>query len=214
MNRLGASFYCLEGPIGVGKSTILRGLKDKYGCNVFPEPVEKWKNALHKFYEEETLETAIDLQKLILQTLGERQTSATDPNPEPEMENRTVVVERSLMSGMEIFAELNSKRFPSPRWESVISDYWDACYSLEAGAYRIALHHDNFEELLNRTNRREEDAPELFAETEYLKQVYDACNKFESTCDCVLDVTNLTESETVDQVMAAIDWHMRWKIYG
>ena len=80
--RTSTHIYAIEGPIGVGKSSVLHGLMQR-GYSVFPEPVQEWESALKTFYsaqnksdnelnKDEVTQAAVDVQKVIVESLVER----------------------------------------------------------------------------------------------------------------------------------------------
>jgi deoxyadenosine/deoxycytidine kinase len=194
--------FALEGPIGVGKSSVLRELQDTHNCRIYPEPVEKWEPALTKFYMERTAQSAIKLQELIGDTLeirhGEIRTNDDGEQP--------IVMERSLYSGLRVFTHINSKIYPSSGWDKVYQNYCEAFKLLEGnGICRIGLQHDSFYELCRRTGQRGVNMPEAFATTRYLKEVYDQCTSFQDDCHFVVNVTNKTPKEIGDEVIVIIN---------
>lgn len=85
----------LEGNIGSGKSTAMRGLPWVFGdVVVHPEPVERWKDLLERFYADPTSAT-MDLQLRVLLDLSS-----------VEDDGRFHVVERSPDTSVEVFGEI------------------------------------------------------------------------------------------------------------
>lgn len=188
--------FSVEGPIGVGKTAVLRALEQANLCKVFYEPIEQWKPALTSFYQDQTPDNALMLQDLIGATLEARHRDVhryTGPKP--------VVMERSQYSGLCVFTGYNVTSFPDHRWLAIERRLWNSFRSFESNICRIALHHDDVNVLLQRTRTRESDAPELSASVDYLKAIYERSNVFENECQHVVNVS----SKSVDCVAKEIE---------
>jgi deoxyadenosine/deoxycytidine kinase len=101
----------LEGNIGVGKSSVLRGLQAKYNdtFEIFPEPRDLWRNFDGKNYLQasyEAKEGKYNVEKfqiLVIFSLLER---AINILKEAAQKNRIIIIERSLWSAIH-FIEVN-----------------------------------------------------------------------------------------------------------
>ena len=113
----------IEGAVGVGKSTLLSALEERFASEAIvfvPEPVDVWreKGTLARFYDGEM--SALEFQLVAVTTLYSLLAqSLADPKV------RVVVTERSLRSNLEVFADLNLKG-------SALVDYKIAFDALEA----------------------------------------------------------------------------------
>lgn len=199
--------FSLEGPIGVGKSTVLKALEKK-GYKIYPEPTHLWENELECFYKsqkdgdtKDSTRAALNLQYKVIETLDDRYAEIDSIN----FYDRPVIVERSMLAGWHIFVEINHKLHPHPsEWMAISKSYLDSCKMYEENLTRISLHHDNVETLIARTKNREgvdEDADE-----DYLRKVYDESLQFENeNCDYVVNVTN----KGVEEIANEIEVHMK-----
>jgi deoxyadenosine/deoxycytidine kinase len=88
----------VEGNIGSGKSTVIRGIKWKLGVVVHPEPVERWVELLRRYYADPA-SAAMDLQVRVLLDLA----SVRDDD------GSVHVVERSPDASVEVFGEITKK---------------------------------------------------------------------------------------------------------
>lgn len=198
--------FSLEGPIGVGKSTILSAL-GRRGCKIYPEPVATWKPALDRFYqcqvagtEADATEAAISLQSCVVESLDDRHREIESIN----FERRAVVMERSCLAALSIFVDINENRHPnSTQWQLIRRSLWDSCRMYETDLKRIALHHDSVETVIARTLNRE--GSDFISDTNYLKDVYIASNAFEEDCDIVVNCTNRPVSDIADEIECQIN---------
>lgn len=86
--------YVLDGTIGCGKSTILRGLGEK-GVPVFQEPIEKWEPVMKEFYTDPA-RNALRVNTMCMQDLHDRDIAASG----------MCVVERWLESAFHVFSSI------------------------------------------------------------------------------------------------------------
>lgn len=204
MHKCGQSYFTLrcknmklfviEGPIAVGKSTVLNELKLR-GYDVHCEPIDVWKPQLDKFYMSgRKSDDAIALQYFIGASLVDRlQTALKQATPES-----VIIFERSLLSGWKIFTKINALNAPHPEWVKVEEKMgeWYAMY--EKNMIRIALDLD-LEELLKRSNARGD--PDTNAGTKYLTEVVKESKRYaEKYCDYVINVTNASTHTIADKI--------------
>ena len=198
--------FSLEGPIAIGKSSILDALRNR-GCVIFPEPVETWKPALDRFYQEQAegriddaIQAAVDLQFRVIESLEERHYDilTTDFGDTP------VVMERSLLAALSVFTSINAEDYPNPhQWEKVRHSLWDGCEMYESELHRIALHHDDVNVLIERTRNRQ--GSDHIADINYLKKVYEKSTEFEDDCNLIVNVTNKEVNDIADEIKREID---------
>ena len=178
--------FTIEGSIGVGKSTIINGLR-KLGFPVFLEPTQEWSSGLKKFYANPTPFEATALQYTILHTIVNRHRRMIR---HPEL---AVIAERSLLSGRDIFVAVNSKNLPHKEWAAVEAEYtkyiclldqYDRLHGIEH--IRIGLDCD-FREICQRVERRGDF--DTGATKIYHKQIFDQSKAFNNQyCDFIIPV--------------------------
>ena len=94
----------IEGAIGVEKSTVLQLLMSLFP--VFLEPIDEWRESLEKFYATGEKNGSIELQYKIIESLQMRHESMKS------CKKSIVLMERSLLSSLEVFTKYNSSAFP------------------------------------------------------------------------------------------------------
>ena len=111
--------FSIEGPIGVGKSTVLNLLK-KHGFPVYPEPTEEWDPWLRHFYTtEKTAKDSIHLQRQIGNSIAKKMEAIVCDG------NSVAIMERLLQSGLHVFTEVNRTLTSDPEWENCVNYYED-----------------------------------------------------------------------------------------
>ena len=100
--------FSIEGPIGIGKSTLLSELK-KNGYPIYPEPIEEWAPVLKAFYHDRS-KTAVDCQRFIYSSLIKRHLRIWKDNYEVN------VMERSLKASLDVFTTATKRTSPSSNW--------------------------------------------------------------------------------------------------
>ena len=95
----------IEGPVGVGKSTLMNALSEKFASNTvafIQEPLQLWRSTgmLRRYYAGEMSPLEFQMAALVTLYAPFAQAMAT-----PGI--RVVVTERSLRSNLEVFARLN-----------------------------------------------------------------------------------------------------------
>lgn len=181
--------FSIEGPIGVGKSTLLHLLKD-CGFSVYPEPIEEWEPWLQHFYTtEKTAKDSIQLQTQIGHSIARRMESILQDG------KHCVIMERSLQSGLHIFTKVNRELTPDPRWDEVEQLYKDLILKWETETekvklFYIALNCCNFETVYERSKLR--GGPDSFVQANYHKLIYQRSQQFHDRCD---EIINFNESD-------------------
>jgi len=161
--------YSLEGAIGVGKSTILTEL-EKLGVKVFPEPVAEWEDGLRAFYRQGANSVgAIELQKLITNSLLNR-------HEEMLRHSGPKVMERSLNSALGIFTLQNMQSFPHPQWSEPVHAMMRGMMKYETNLEMIAVTL-NPDTMIQRTINR--GGPEAASNEMYMRQIHRACTDFQ-----------------------------------
>ena len=94
-------------------------MKEK-GFSVYPESTQESDPWLQHFYTtEKTAKDSIHLQLQIGNSIVKRmETIVCDGNS-------VAIMERSLLSGLHVFTEVNQKLTPSPEWENCVKVYKD-----------------------------------------------------------------------------------------
>jgi len=197
--------FSIEGPIAVGKSTLLHKLSGRL-YRVYQEPVDLWEDQLLRFYKERTPEVAIQTQRFITTTMEDRHKLIRHhmdlgPSSTP-MRSPFPIMERSVLAGQEVFAKVSSQTFPHPDWEDVEEEMKAVVDEYEGNVVvRIALHVD-FETTMVRSLVRQ--APDADAHRSYLKKIYDASVNFESICTHVVQCEGKTVDEIAEEVQGII----------
>lgn len=194
--------FSLEGPIGVGKSTILSALQRR-GYKVFPEPVHKWIPAINNFYQvkydgtkEEMVDAAIRLQNVVIDSLIDRHEEILKLPQTGE----PIIMERSIYAALCVFADINARIYPNQeKWGEINKSMWEYTKLYEPDSKRIGLHHDKVDELISRTRVRQ--GVDQFAKQAYLTEVYEQSLLFESECTHIINVTGQNVDETVDHII-------------
>ena len=111
MKKKSIQIISLDGNIGAGKTTILEKYsKDNSAtCIVKTEPVDEWKDLLQKTAEEPK-KYVYELQRVILQHFEQIQKEISIIIKNNTNKNIVVVVERSAMSSIYIFATIYLKQ--------------------------------------------------------------------------------------------------------
>jgi deoxyadenosine/deoxycytidine kinase len=109
----------VEGPIGCGKSSVLKALCSLNICNIQPEPVADWQPLLKRFYADKT-RWALALQLKVL-------LSFADPPNSLLVTTFPTLIERSAASCKYVFGTLLMKR------DEITACEWDVfCHAYEA----------------------------------------------------------------------------------
>ena len=144
----------IEGAIGVGKSTVLQLLMSLFP--VFLEPIDEWKESLEKFYASgEKNVGSIELQYKIIESLRMHHESMKS------CKKSIVLMERSLLSSLEVFTKNNSSAFPHPEWEKVESLTRKLISEYEQNDVHYIALNAAFDTILNRAIDR--GGPEIVA---------------------------------------------------
>jgi deoxyadenosine/deoxycytidine kinase len=184
--------FVLEGPIGIGKSTILQEL-EKRGYKIFPEPLHQWRDVLEKYYTNgQTKEDAIGVQRCINHSLLMRHGEIIEYTGK-----KIMIMERSLYSAIS-FAAINEEMNPGHEWIRIKRDLWEGAKEYESDKIcHIYLHHNSFDELLRRTRMRNDC--DKNACPIYLRRVYDSHLICEEEAEKVIDVTEKSIAEICDE---------------
>ena len=159
--------FSIEGPIGVGKSTVLSLLKG-HGFPVYPEPTKEWDPWLQHFYAtEKTANDSIHLQLQIGNSIAKRMDKIVGDG------NSVAIVERSLRSGLHVFTEVNQELTPDPEWENCVKFYEDLIVKHETEThnmkfYYLALNCADFEKVYKRSKFC--SRPDSFIQVNYHKK--------------------------------------------
>lgn len=189
--------FTIEGPIGVGKSTLLNELEQK-GFPVFYEPTEEWEPWLRHFYTSlRTPADSIFLQKRIGHSIARRSKKIW------ESEEPVIIMERSLSSGLEVFTAVNKKLTPDPRWEEVETLYRDLISLWETPSDVIRFHsialHVPFGTVIDRAMAR--GGPDASTSVQYHKNIYDQSLSYSTRCPSIVYIDNsCTPSEVCEKV--------------
>ena len=168
----------IVGAIGVGKSTVMQLLMHLFP--VFLEPIDEWRESLEKFYAtEEKTAASIELQYKIIETLQMRHESMK------LCKNAIVLMERSLLSSLEVFIKNNSSAFPHPEWEKVKSLTCKLISEYEQNdVHYIALNAN--------------------ANKNYLRSIYDNSIMFENKCNYIIRCEKKSPADIVNEIVKYI----------
>ena len=198
--------FSIEGPIGVGKSTVLNLLK-KRGFSIYPEPTEEWEPWLRHFYTtEKTAKDSIHLQRQIGNSIAKRMEAIVCDG------NSVAIMERSLQSGLHVFTEVNRILTPDPEWENCVNYYEDLITKYETETcnkklYYLALNCEDFEKVYKRSKLR--GGPDSFTQVNYHKKIYNQSLKFHNRCNNVIDFSVYDTPPVIcDRVIKIINEYM------
>ena len=195
--------FVIEGAIGVGKSTLLKGLKG-LGYLTYPEPHLEWEPWLKKYFDNPNAKEGIALQNKILHSIVSRNRKIMDQPDE------AIIVERSLLSGREVFVPVNRQNHPHPDWDPVEEEYTkyiDVCKRhakrLDIKVFRIGLKCD-FPTIFLRARGR--GSVDKVCTLDYHEQIFQASEIFHQRyCDYIIPVDDsFSEKECLDNVDAII----------
>ena len=192
--------FSIEGPIGVGKSTLLNLLKER-GYPIYPEPIEEWEPWLKRFYmSDQSAENSIFLQKQIGGTIVQRAEQIRASSHD------CVIMERSLRSGLEVFTRVNELLSPHAKWEEVVELYEDFIKKWETNTagqrfYYIALS-CSFERVFQQSRKR--GGPDSLTVEKYHQYVYNQSLEFEKSCNYVVNIHS-TPSKVCEEVVEIIN---------
>ena len=185
----------IEGAIGVGKSTVLQLLMHLFP--VFLEPIDEWRVPLEKFYAtEEKNDASIQLQYKIIETLQMRHESMKS------CKKPIVLMERSLLSSLEVFTKNNSSAFPHPEWEKVESLTRKLISEYEQNDVHYIALNAAFDTILHRSIAR--GGPEIDANKNYLRSIYDNSIIFENKCNYIIRCDNKSPADIVNEIVKYI----------
>ena len=198
--------FSIEGPIGVGKSTTL-GLLKQNGFFVYPEPTKEWEPWLQHFYTtEKTAKDSIHLQLQIGNSIVKRMETIVRDG------NSVAIMERSLLSGLHVFTEVNKRLTPSPEWDNCVKAYEDLISKYETETcnlkiFYLALNCTDFEKVYQRSRLR--GGPDSFTQVDYHKKIYDQSLKFHKKCHNVINFGVYDTPPVIcDEIIKTINKHM------
>ena len=186
--------FSIEGPIGIGKSTLLSELK-KNGYPTYPEPIEEWTPVLKAFYHDRS-KTAVDCQRFIYSSLINRHLRIWRDNYEVN------IMERSLKASLDVFTAATKRASPSSNWR-IVEKYGEGGMArYESGTRYIALH-ASFDTVYNRSRAR--GGLDTEADKEYLKEIYDLCVEFEKDCHAIVYVDGRSIESVTKEVIKILE---------
>ena len=116
--------------------------------------------------------------------------------------NSIVLMERSLLSSLEVFTKNNSSAFPHPEWKKAESLTRKLMSEYEQNdVYYIALN-ANFDTILHRAIAR--GRPEIVANKNYLRAIYDNSIIFEDKCNYIIRCENKSPADIVNEIIKCI----------
>lgn len=107
----------VAGNIGAGKTTLLEQYRNKKGCFVITEPVEKWTDALEDFYNNPSPLTYFEVEKRVLEFYQEATKTILY-----QLNNNSVkyiLVERSPEEAVEIFLHQSNPFSKGEKFEEI-----------------------------------------------------------------------------------------------
>ena len=191
--------FSIEGPIGIGKSTLLKGLEKK-GFTVFPEPVEEWNPWLRRFYtSKRTSKDSIELQYKIGDSIARRMEKIM------ACAEKHIIMERSLHSGLHVFTKVNQQLTPDSDWENVQKYYEKLIQKWETDGESCLFHfiglNCSFAQVLQRAELRR--GLDTLTQKYYHRLIYDQNYIFEQAkCG---DIIYCHDSDTPDMVCANVN---------
>ena len=128
----------IEGTIGVGKISLPTAL-EKRGWTVFREPVKEWSDVLTKYYQstknqDNDAEQALSIQKHIAECIKRRAERISIARSD-----RPILMERSLLSGKNIFTRALEEKYPVPEWKEVHDMYQNYIDIYEKSVLHVGL---------------------------------------------------------------------------
>lgn len=175
----------LEGPIAIGKTTILNDL-EKRGYTIFPEPIEEWKPLLDRHYGfPPTAKSSMELQREIAFSIVRRWKKIQAHRGPSTLQ--PVIMERSLMAGRYVFSEVLKKLYPDPKWKKIDEMYNDFINTYETNVFRIGLYSDFTMTILR---SRERGSPTTEGSSDYQKLIFDENNNFLRRCHATIKITH------------------------
>ena len=185
----------IEGAIGVGKSTVLQLLMHLFPF--FLEPIDEWRVPLEKFYATGQKNVgSIELQYKIIDSLQRRHESMKS------CKKPIVLMERSLLSSLEVFTKNNSSAYPHPEWEKVESLTRKLISEYEQNDVHYIALNAAFDTILHRSIAR--GGPEIDANKNYLRSIYDNSIIFENKCNYIIRCENKSPADIVNEIVKYI----------
>lgn len=198
--------FAIEGPIGIGKSTVLKFLETKENIKVYPEPLDEWQPWLERFYAgARTIEESVELQYNIVKSMVARAKKIV------EDEARVIVMERSLDSNLFVFMQSVMDRTEGGDWADCLRLYSRALHDYERDTDEIRFIHigldGDFEDIYFRAKNRH--AVDCLASKAYHEHIYQRCNAFQYKCHEKIFVVNRDPPHRVcARVMSAINKYL------
>ena len=164
---------------------------------VFLEPIDEWRESLEKFYATgEKNVGSIELQYKIIESLQMRHESMKS------CKKSIVLMERSLLSSLEVFTKNNSSAFPHPEWEKVESLTRKLISEYEQNDVHYIALNAAFDTILHRSIAR--GGPEIDANKNYLRSIYDNSIIFENKCNYIIRCENKSPADIVNEIVKYI----------
>lgn len=189
----------IEGPIGVGKSTLLKHLKENIdNCIVEPQHFEKIKELLDNFYKgKRESKDIVKLQEAIIKTYNDSYKKEYDNDCK-------IRIFEACTSSDKVFTEISYSKNELNKDDY---DYLKKEHSIESYGikidYIIYLYAD-IKVLEYRNQNDKTRINEKNIETEYLKQIHEKYEEYLKTInpDCLLkiDTTNKNTEEISNQI--------------
>ena len=155
------------------------------------------RESLEKFYAtEEKTAASIELQYKIIETLQMRHESMKS------CKNSIVLMERSLLSSLEVFTKHNSSAFHHPEWEKVKSLTCKLISEYEQNDVHYIALNAAFDTILHRSIAR--GGPEKDANKNYLRSIYDNSIIFENKCNYIIRCENKSPADIVNEIVKYI----------
>ena len=106
---------------------------------MFREPVKEWCDVLIKYYQstkngDNNAEQAISIQKHIAECIKRRAERINIAQSD-----RPILMERSLLSGKNIFTRALQEKYPVPEWQEVHDLYQDYIDIFEKSVFHVGL---------------------------------------------------------------------------
>lgn len=161
----------IEGNLGSGKSTLIESMRSLNEVEVFPEPIEKWKNAdginlLHLMYEN-PIKWAKRFQKYVIQTWMENYQTPTF--------KKFKVMERCVLSAENVFTKklLQSKIISTEDYNEISHEYNEKNVKIDLIVYIKTSPEISFLRVKSRGRFEEEEIT-----LEYIKSIHQLYEDF------------------------------------
>lgn len=195
---------CVEGAIGVGKSTLLESIQeqvDDFTC--LQEPVHKWTNFnnvdMLKLFNNNMKKNGVTFQQVVMLTLYEREINSRNP--------KNVILERSIGSSFHVFATVLQENGCIDNTQKNILKYFYKFYVRQLRPIDLLIYLDCRPEIaLERIKKRNRPGEENIC-LEYLKQLDTAYKKYLEHCSTkvvVISTENIEKKNIVDSVVQII----------